>query len=312
MTQERVVSGFLTVVFFAVPMCANGAGKVDFKRDVQPIFKANCAGCHGPTLHKNGFRLDRRSDAMRGGTIAVIGPGNAAGSRLYLRLIGSDYGMQMPPTGPLDAARIEIIKNWIDQGAVWPDDVSGEKPLPPPDPKATLLMRALRQGDVQAVSKGLADDPKVVTRKGPGGATPLMYAVLYSDAATVGRALAAGADPNIANDAGATALMWAAGDVEKTRLLLDRGAQVNARSDAGRTALLIAAGRVNNAAVVKLLVDRGARRVGGIAGPVLSHDAARRGGVGGRSERRADAARSAARMKAAGLGPAFSRWRAAA
>ena len=38
---------------------------------------------------------------MRGGTIAVIGPGNADGSRLYHRLIGDKFGIQMPPTGAL-------------------------------------------------------------------------------------------------------------------------------------------------------------------------------------------------------------------
>jgi ankyrin repeat protein len=119
-------------------------------------------------------------------------------------------------------------------------------------------MQALRESDTQTVGRALADDPKVVTRKGPGGATPLMYAALYSNAATLRRFLEAGADPNVPNDAGATALMWAAGDLEKTRLLLDRGAKVNARSDAGRTALLIAAGRMNNAAVVKALLDGGA------------------------------------------------------
>jgi uncharacterized protein len=161
-------------------------------------------------------------------------------------------------SGPLNASQIEIIKNWIDQGAQWSDDASGETPPPPPDAKAAHLMQALRESDTQAVSRVLADDPKVVTRKGPGGSTPLMYAALYSDAATLRRFLEAGADPNVPNDAGATALMWAAGDLEKTRLLLDRGAKVNARSDAGRTALLIAAGRMNNAAVVKALLDRGA------------------------------------------------------
>lgn len=252
------VSGFLTVVFFAVPICVAGAAKVDFKKDVQPIFRSNCVGCHGPIQQKNGFRLDRRSAAMRGGTLAMIGPGNAAGSRLYLRLIGSDYGMQMPPTGPLNGAQIEIIKNWIDQGAEWPDDAAGETPAPPPDPKASAMMLALRNGDAQAVRKALANDPKIVTRKGPGGATPLMYAALYSDTATMRRLLDAGADANAANDAGATALMWTSGDLEKTRVLLERGARVNARSDAGRTALLIAAGRMNNSAVVKALLDKGA------------------------------------------------------
>jgi ankyrin repeat protein len=96
-----------------------------------------------------------------------------------------------------------------------------------------------------------------------------MYAVLYADADAVKRLLDSGADPNTRNDAGATALMWAISDLEKTRLLLTHGADVNARSDEGRTPLLIAA-RLNGAKdVVKLLLDRGANpsaKVGGLLG----------------------------------------------
>lgn len=98
--------------------------KVDFGRDVQPLLRQNCIGCHGPAVHQNGFRLDRPSDAMRGGTIAVIGPGNSEASRLYLQLIGNEYGPQMPPTGALRPEQITIIRDWIDQGARWPDALS--------------------------------------------------------------------------------------------------------------------------------------------------------------------------------------------
>ena len=52
--------------------------------------------------------------------------------------------------------------------------------------------------------------------------------------------------------------MWAAGDLEKVKLLVEHGADVNAKSDAGRTPLLIAAGRMGNAPVVKYLLDHGA------------------------------------------------------
>src|SRR5215467_15579775 len=74
--------------------------KVDFRRDVQPLLKQYCIGCHGPSLQMNSFRLDRRRDAMRGGTIAVIAPGSSQSSHLYLRLIGKDrIGAPMPPSG---------------------------------------------------------------------------------------------------------------------------------------------------------------------------------------------------------------------
>ena len=216
----------LTVAFAAIaaPFFAQApapAPRVDFARDVQPLFRQHCIGCHGPTIHQNGFRLDRRADAMRGGTIAVIGPGNSAGSRLYMRLIGSGFGPQMPPTGALKADQIRVIKDWIDQGAEWPDALAGDGPPAGPPP-------------------------------------PLMAAALSADAAAMRRLLDRKADPNARNAAGATALMWSVGDIDKVRLLLERGADANLRSDDDRTALLIAAGQPGGADVVQLLLEWGA------------------------------------------------------
>jgi ankyrin repeat protein len=85
-----------------------------------------------------------------------------------------------------------------------------------------------------------------------------MAATLYGDAATMRLLLDAGADPNVKNEAGATALMWAVPDAVKVRLLVDRGADVNARSDDGRTPLLITAGYRGSLEALRLLLDRGA------------------------------------------------------
>lgn len=252
----------LGVIALGIALVAAGSAqdvaRVDFARDVQPILKQRCYGCHGPSHQENNFRLDRRSAAMRGGTIAVIGPGNSAGSRLFLRLTGNDFGPQMPPAGPLSPAQISTIKAWIDQGAEWPDDLAGEEPRAVPDPAATTLMKALRDGDATAFRTLAAAEPGAGNAKGPAGSTPLMHAVLYGDATAVKRLLDAGANPNIRNAAGATALMWAVTDLEKTRLLLEHGADVNAQSADQRTPLLVAAGLPGGSAVVRLLVDRGA------------------------------------------------------
>jgi ankyrin repeat protein len=252
------------------------ADRVDFGRDVLPIFKQSCISCHGPSVHQNGFRLDQRSAAMRGSTQSpgVIRPGESASSILFLKVSGTQFGPQMPPTGPLRPEQIAIIKAWLDQGAEWPDEFAGETPAAPPDPKAMRLVEALRGGN-RASFTHLAAEPKVGSLRGPGGSTPLMYAVLYGDAAAVRALLDGGADPNARNDAGAVALMWAANDLEKTRLLLDRGAKVDAKSDDGRTALLIAAGLRGAAPIVKLLLDRGANPsvkapgLGGETNPLL-------------------------------------------
>ena len=122
---------------------------------------------------------------MRGGTIAVIGPGNSAASRLYLRLIGNRFGTQMPLTGSLTADQINIIKTWIDQGAEWPDDLAGDADTSSSDPKAAQIMQALRNGDRAAFRKMLRENPAIGNLKGPGGSTPLMIAALYGDADSV-------------------------------------------------------------------------------------------------------------------------------
>ena len=164
----------------------------------------------------------------------------------------------MPPDGPLRQEQISVIQTWIDQGAEWPDSLSGDTITSQPDPAVVTMMHALRNGDHRAFNRALREHPKSVNSQGPGGWTPIMLAALYGEAEDVRLLLAQGANPNAQNDGGGTALMYAIEDVEKIRLLLDRGADVNARSGEGRTALLIAVGRAGSHAVVKLLLERGA------------------------------------------------------
>jgi ankyrin repeat protein len=205
----------------------------------------------------NGLRLDQKSSVFKNGVRRVV-PGSSENSFLYHRLIGNEYGLQMPPTGPLRPEQISVIKTWIDQGAEWPDALSNEVDRPPLNAKAVAMVEALRTGDWQSFMKFVADDPKLLNARGPEGSTPFMYAVLYADSAMLEQLLKKGADPNVHNDANATPLMWAATHLAKTRLLLARGPDVNARSDDGRTALTIAAGRPGGSAIVQLLRDHGA------------------------------------------------------
>jgi ankyrin repeat protein len=234
---------------------------VDFARDVQPILRRHCVECHGPSQQMRGLRLDRRRDAMPnrvGANGSRIVPGNSAASPVYRRLTGEGGVARMPPQSPLSAEQIGIIKTWIDQGADWPDALSGDVVSSPPDPAVVAMMHALRDGDGQQFARRLRDAPASVNARGDAGWTPLMYAALYGDAEAVRTALAAGAAPNIVNESGATALIYALDSVEKTKVLLDAGADPNARTGEGRTALLVAAGRTGSYPIVKMLLDNGA------------------------------------------------------
>jgi ankyrin repeat protein len=244
---------------------AQSPERVDFARDVQPLLRTHCYSCHNATLQSGNFRLDRRRDSMPnrvGANGARIVPGNSEASRLYQRVSGSQAGVQMPPTGALSPAEIGTIKTWIDQGADWPDELAGDTPSPPRDPLATTVLDALRRGDRGGADRVLKSNAAAARAIGTGGITPLMYAVLYGDVMMARRLLDMGADPNVRNDAGATAAMWAVDDPEMMRLLLDRGADPNVRSADGRTAVVLAAARAGAVDVVRLLLDRGATLAG--------------------------------------------------
>jgi hypothetical protein len=105
-----------------------GPNAVDFVRDVQPVFKAACLKCHGPERPKGQFRIDSRLLALKGGVSGkVIVPGNGKDSLLVKLLLEGDEESRMPQKAPpLPKATIELIRAWIDQGAVWPDAVAGD------------------------------------------------------------------------------------------------------------------------------------------------------------------------------------------
>jgi ankyrin repeat protein len=235
----------------------------DFARDVQPIFKKHCYECHGPQKQRNGYRLDRRSSAFGGLVRHNISPGNSESSRLYRRVLDSQFGPQMPIEDSLTDDEIATLKHWIDAGAHWPDELANEADLPPPDARAVALSALLRDyahGRVnrRRVLDAISSAPAVVNARGNGGNTPLMEAAVYADGPVISAMLAAGGDPRIANHRGATALLWAVDDVAKARILLEHGANPNAASDFGQTPLTQAASLRDSAPVVKLLLKHGA------------------------------------------------------
>ncbi|MYC83631.1 MAG: DUF1553 domain-containing protein [Acidobacteria bacterium] len=98
---------------------------VDFAREIQPIFQERCLACHGSQAQSHGFRLDRRSDAFRGGDSGVpaIVPGNSSDSLLLRYVSGRDPEVVMPPEGPpLTGEQVELLRRWIDEGAAWPQE----------------------------------------------------------------------------------------------------------------------------------------------------------------------------------------------
>jgi len=102
----------------AGPLCAQAPY---FARDIEPIFRSRCYGCHGPQQQMNGLRFDSKDAALAGGYSGpVIVPGRSAESKLIQRVSSDKPGFRMPPVGaPLTADQIAALRTWIDGGAKW-------------------------------------------------------------------------------------------------------------------------------------------------------------------------------------------------
>ncbi|MBM3830332.1 MAG: hypothetical protein FJ406_07340 [Verrucomicrobia bacterium] len=99
--------------------------KINFVKDIQPIFEFNCVACHREGYAKGGLRMDTRELTFKGGDSGVgVVPFLAEKSPVYTSTtLSIDDEAVMPPKAKdrLTKDEIEFIKLWINQGAVWPD-----------------------------------------------------------------------------------------------------------------------------------------------------------------------------------------------
>jgi hypothetical protein len=124
-----------------LPLLALSAGaqpvpaKIDFNRDVRPILSNNCYQCHGPDEKVRKAKL--RLDTKEGATTAVVVPGKPDASELVKRVASTDPEAMMPPakTGKkLSPREVEILKQWVKEGAHYSAHWSYVKPVRPAVP----------------------------------------------------------------------------------------------------------------------------------------------------------------------------------
>ncbi|MEX2186533.1 MAG: DUF1549 domain-containing protein, partial [Pirellulales bacterium] len=129
---------------------AKDDSKVDYAKQVQPLLAKRCYECHGPKKQKGALRLDVRSAAMRGGELGPAIVPDKSGESLMIKAVSgeSDDVEKMPQDGdPLTAEEVKLLRDWIDQGAAWPED-SGQ---PIKDNRDHWAFKAPQRPDVPKV-----------------------------------------------------------------------------------------------------------------------------------------------------------------
>lgn len=125
---------------FAGDIDTKSPSKVEFNRDVRPIFVENCYACHGPdsAARKGDLRLDIREEAIKAEAFV---PGEPEKSLLIERITNGE----MPPKKSgkkLTDEQKATLKRWIGAGAEYQPHWSFIAPTRPPVPVSRDVQRS--------------------------------------------------------------------------------------------------------------------------------------------------------------------------
>jgi uncharacterized membrane protein/mono/diheme cytochrome c family protein len=147
---------------------ATDASKIDFRRDVLPIFEARCVECHGPDKVKGDLRLDTEAAIFAGDpewwTVLWGDPDHSL--LLERVMLPADDPDSMPPDGErLTAAQVATIRTWIETGDAGAEDVGGEGKVAV-DPKAAPPAAAPDDKDVNEVPAAITAAAEKLRQRG--------------------------------------------------------------------------------------------------------------------------------------------------
>ncbi|MBO6795355.1 MAG: T9SS type A sorting domain-containing protein [Balneolaceae bacterium] len=114
----KILSTLISGIFLFV-FSAQIHAQVDYSTEIQPIFNANCTGCHGGTsgLNLRSYSELMSSNGSQYGTNLVIA-GNPDASGLVDKIEPNpQFGNRMPSGGQLAQSEINLIRTWIAEGA---------------------------------------------------------------------------------------------------------------------------------------------------------------------------------------------------
>ena len=94
-----------------------------FRSQVAPILERHCLSCHSGDNAKGKLSLATAATLKAGGNSgSPIVPGNVDDSEL-LDMVSGDKPLMPPNAPPLSQAQVEILRRWVQAGAVWPEGV---------------------------------------------------------------------------------------------------------------------------------------------------------------------------------------------
>lgn len=94
---------------------------------VREVLSSRCLSCHGGDARKSGLSFADQASFLEGGLRGpVFSADDWSASRLLSAIRYGDPDLSMPPSGQLPAAERELLEDWLESGAPWPEGAAGE------------------------------------------------------------------------------------------------------------------------------------------------------------------------------------------
>ncbi|MCA9006324.1 MAG: DUF1549 domain-containing protein, partial [Planctomycetaceae bacterium] len=150
MRNSAIVFPLLLLSFCLNPLFAEtSTAEIDYQKQIKPLLKSHCFACHGSLKQESSLRLDAGNLILKGGEIGpAVVTGKPHESLLY-QVLAPNADIQMPPEGQgrrLKPDEVQLIEDWIAQGAKFPADDSPEA-----DPAEHWAFQPITRPDVPAV-----------------------------------------------------------------------------------------------------------------------------------------------------------------
>lgn len=140
------------------------AAKLNYQDHILPILRDKCVACHDPDKMKGGLDVTSYAKLMEGGgSGAVVKPGDAEGSRLYLTIAHKAQPYMPPKSDKLPQAILDTLKMWIDEGAL---ENAGSK---------AVVMKPKTDVSLTSVVRGRPEGPPPMPEPGKLSIEPVVY-----------------------------------------------------------------------------------------------------------------------------------------
>jgi len=123
MQFDRLTAG--CALLLVLVASAHAGERVDYLKQVKPILAERCYSCHGALKQKAELRLETRELLLKGGESGAVIVAGESGRSLLIERVTAVEDDRMPPEGDgtrLSDEEVAVIRAWIDQGAVAPDE----------------------------------------------------------------------------------------------------------------------------------------------------------------------------------------------